>query len=246
MKLLLGVLLCAISISGFNQGKTLYRVNLLKPKAGMRSAFEESWKTHVNKFHNSSDKRTVFELTSGPDNGAFLVVEGPISYADMDEAIPTAKEHALDIEKNFSTLLEPGSVNGLYRWVDTLSYHGGVKADKFLVSITTLQNGKTDEYMTELRRNALLYAKLNLPLSITTLVKQQAGSSPVVVTKRSLKDGFKELDADYYKMAPNQFKDEYIKEYGQDAWDKRIKLLVDDVVKREQHFEKLRADLSSK
>lgn len=246
MKQLLCVLFCAISISGFSQGKTLYRVNVLKPKQGMGSAFEETWKTHMNKFHGSSDKRTVWEITSGPDNGSLVVVEGPISYADMDVVKPNSKEHGLDIEKNFSSKLEPGSVNGLFRWADTLSYHADTKANNCLVSITTLRNGKTDEYLTEQRRNVIIATKINLPISLSTMVKQQAGSSPVIVTLRNLKDGFKELDSEYNKMSPNLFKDEYIKEYGQDAWDKRIKLLVDDVVNREQHFEKYRADLSSK
>ena len=68
----------------------------------------------------------------------------------------------------------------------------------------------------------------------------------MLVTIRNLKDGFKELEANYFNLPQNGFRDEYVKQYGQDAWDKRQKLLVDDVVSREQHFEKLRRDLSSK
>jgi hypothetical protein len=34
--------------------------------------------------------------------------------------------------------------------------------------------------------------------------------------------------------------------YSDSSFDKRQKLLVDDIVSREQHFEKLRPDLSSK
>ena len=246
MKQLFCLLLCAATVSVFGQGSTLYRVNMVTPKAGMKTAFETSWKMHLDKFHKTTDKRTVYEVTSGPESGGYVIVEGPVSYADMDKALPNANEHGLDLEKNFTPKLEPGSGNGLYRWADTLSYHGDTKADKILVTVTVLKDGKAGEVMTEMRRTALIAEKIKSPLSYNVMVKQFAGSSPTIVTLRNLKNGFKELETDYYKMAPDAFKNAYIADYGQEAWDKRLKLLVDNVVSREQHFEKLRADLSSK
>jgi hypothetical protein len=228
-----------------SQGSTLYRVNIVKPKAGMKSAFEASWKLHLENFHKNSDKRNVYEVTSGPENGSYVIVEGPISYADMDKTLPNAKEHGLDLEKNFSPKLEPGSINFIARWADTLSYNGNTAAEKFLLNITVVKDGKMGGYLTEIRRTALIFAKLNSPFSYNALVKQQAGSSPTIISIRHLKDGFKELEADYFKLPPTGFRDAYVKDYGQEAWDKRLKLLVDDRVSQEQHFEKLRADLSS-
>ena len=247
MKKLLCLLLCAVTVSAFGQGKTLYRVNVLKPKPGMRSAFEASWKTHMAKFHNATDKRTVYEITSGTQNGSYVIVEGPISYADMDIEKPMTKEHGLDLEKTFSSLLEPNSANGIYRNADTLSFRGDTKANLFVLNVTVLKDGKTQEYLTEMRRGVLINTKLNSPFSYNFFVKQFAGSSPTMVSVRILKDGYKELDADYYNkvMTPDGFKNAYIADYGQDAWDKRLKMLVDDVVSREQQFEKLRIDLSS-
>ena len=246
MKKLLCLLLCAVTVSAFGQGKTLYRVNVLKPKPGMKSAFEASWKTHMAKYHNATDKRTVYEITSGPQSGSYVIVEGPISYADMDVEKPMTKEHGLDLEKTFSPLLEPNSSNAIYRHADTLSYHGDTKASLFLLNMTVLKDGKTAEFLTEVRRGVLISTKLNSPFSNNYFIKQFAGSSPTMVSVRILKDGYKELDADYNKMmAPDAFKNAYIADYGQDAWDKRVKLQVDDVVSREQQFEKLRTDLSS-
>ena len=229
-----------------SQGSTLYQVNVVKPKAGMKSAFEASWKLHLDKFHKTTDKRNVYEVTSGPDNGSYVIVEGPFSYADMDKAKPNAKEHGLDLEKTFSPKLEPGNTNFIARWVDTLSYNGDAKADKNLLTITVVKDGKMAEYLSEVRRSILILGKINSPISINILTKQYAGSSPTVISIRLLKDGYKELDSDYFKTPPTAFMDAYIKEYGKDAWDKRLKLLVDDVVSREQHFEVMRADLSSK
>jgi len=230
-----------------SQGSTLYEVNVVKPKAGMGSAWEASWKLHLNKFHQASDKRNVYAVTSGPEIGSFVIVEGPFSYADMDKEKPNSKEHGLDLEKNFSPKLEPGTQNFIAQWRDTLSYNGNAApAEKILVTITVVKDGKMAEYLSELRRSILILGKIGSTLSINTLVKQFAGSSPTVISLRNLKDGYKELDSDYSKIPPTAFREAYVKEYGQAEWDKRVKLLVDDVVSREQHFEEWRKDLSSK
>ena len=246
MKKLLCLLLCAATITAFGQGNTLYKINVVKPKAGMKSAFEDSWKMHLNKFHTGTDKRMVYEVISGSESGSYVLVEGPESYADMDKTFATAKEHALDLEKNFTPKLEVTGTNSIYRWADTLSYHGNVKADLLLIGITVIKDGKAPEFLTELRRNALINEKIKSPVSVNIWVRQQAGSSPTIVSRRNLKDGYKELDTDYFKMGPDDFKNAYIADYGQEAWDKRLKILVDDVVSREQFFEKMRPDLSSK
>ncbi len=60
------------------------------------------------KFHSSTDKRNVYEVQSGPDDGAYVIVQGPMSYADMDSTLPDVKEHGLDMEKSLSPVLEPG------------------------------------------------------------------------------------------------------------------------------------------
>jgi len=246
MKKILFMLLSVATVSVFGQGKTLYTVNVVKPKAGMRSAFEAGWKLHLDKFHKTDDKRMVYEVISGPNLGSYTIIEGPYAYADMDKEKSNAKEHGLDLEKNISPKQELGMMNFTYRLVDTLSRNGDVKADKFLVTITTVKDGKLGEYLAELRRGTMIGDKLNSPFSANVYVQQQAGSSPTVVTVRNLKNGFKEMEMNYFQLPPNSFRDAYVKEYGQEQWDKRLKLLVDDVVSRVQQFEKLRPDLSSK
>jgi hypothetical protein len=228
------------------QGNTLYEVNVLKPKAGMRSAFEASWKVHMNLFHQGSDKRNVYEVTSGPGIGSYIIVEGPFSYADMDKEIPKAKEHGMDIEKNLTPKVEQGSDNFMARWADTLGYKANVKAEKHLLTFTVIKDGKMGETLTEIRRGVLINEKIKSPISFITLIKLFAGSSPTIINIRSLKDGYKELEANYYNLPQNAFRDAYVKDYGQEAWEKRLRLLVDNRASQEQHFEVTRKDLSSK
>ena len=245
MKILLCLLLCSVSVAVFGQDKTLYKFNVLKTRSGMRSSFEDHWKVHMEIFHKISDKRIVYEVSSGPENGTYKIVEGPISLSDMDIILPNKKEHELDLENTFSRQLKPGSTS-LYSWVDTLSHQGNTKTEELLVTSTVLKDGKTGEYLAELRRAVLINNKLNIPYNTNVFLKEQAGTSPTIVTMKNLVDGFKELDSDFLPVNNNLVREEYIKEFGQEAWKKRTKLLVEDVVSREQHFEKFRPDLSSK
>ncbi len=67
------MLLCAIAaISASGQGKTLVTVDMILPMKGMKSAYEAAWKNHMNKFHNTDDKRTVYEITSGANMGGYF------------------------------------------------------------------------------------------------------------------------------------------------------------------------------
>lgn len=236
------------------QGKTLYEVNFVKPKAGMRSTFETNWKAHLAKFHKTDDKRTVYEVLSGPHSGEYHIVEGPIAYADMDTERPNAKEHGMELEKTFSPYLEPNSRNATYRWDDTASFNGKVTADKFLVTVTHVKLNMITETIREGRRGSLVNAKISPTSRFSVNVYSQiwSGSGPVRVSIRNLKDGFKELETDYYgpnplANQPNAFRDAYIKDYGYDAWDARQKVLDKNanVESREVYIMKLRKDLSS-
>lgn len=240
------MLLCVAAISVFGQGKTLYRINVVKPKAGMKAAFEESWKAHLDKFHQGDDKRVVYEVVSGNNIGSYVIIEGPIAYADMDNDKPNAREHSLDVDKNLATKTDPGGLNFTLRWADTLSYNAAESGDKVVINTTIVKDGKLGSYMKELRRSVLVLEKMKSPLSFTANVMQQAGTSPTIVTVRTLKNGFKELEQNFFQLPTGLFKDTYIKEYGEEEWDEREKIVVDDIVSREVHFEKRRADLSSR
>lgn len=246
-------LFIAISFFATGQGKTLYTVNFVKPKPGMKSAFEASWKTHLATYHKTDDKRMVYEVMSGPRTGEFHIVEGPIAYADMDAEKPNAKAHWLDLEKSFFPMLEDERMNGTYRWDDTASFNGkAVKAEKFMVTVTHVKWDMIGATVRESRRGSLVQAKINPDsrFSVNVYTQLWSGSDPVRVSIRNLKDGFKELEADYYgpnTVPPNAFKDTYIKDYGQDAWDARQKVLDNNanVQSREVYIMKLRKDLSS-
>jgi hypothetical protein len=234
------------------QGKTLYTVNTVKPKAGQKMAFEAAWKNHLAKFHKNADKRNVYEIVSGKYAGYYQIVEGPIAYADMDAEKPMSKEHMMDLDKNYFPMLEDERMNATYRWDDTASFNPKVKADISLVTVNHIKFGMISETIRESRRGSLINAKINptSPFSWNVYTQLWSGSDPVRVSVRNLKDGFKELESNYYgpnPVGPNAFKDAYIKDYGQDAWDARQKVMDNNanVESREIFMRRFRKDLSS-
>jgi hypothetical protein len=240
----------AFSVNG--QGNTLFVLNSVTPKAGSKMAFEAAWKTHAAKFHKSSDKRAVYEVLSGQHLGTYIIIEGPFSYADLDKDKPMAKEHLMDLDKNYFPLLMEDRSNAYFRLDDTASYKPSVQADKFLVISTHYRAGQLMANLKEAKRGALLQAQLPTPSPVgyNTFVQLWAGSDPVMVVARKLKDGFASLEDNFYGTNPNPpdaFKNVYIKTYGQADWDARQKLLDDptNVVKREVYITKLRKDLST-
>jgi hypothetical protein len=229
----------------FSQGKTLYSVSYVKPKIGMTSAFENAWKAHVAKYHNGDDKRIVFEILSGDMAGYYAFVEGPMSYADMDTEKPGQAGHDMDYEKTVAVTIGEETGIDYYQYMDSLSVNANVTADKSTVTFTHIKNGRMGDYRDELKRWTDVVSKLNLPFNGYRYQKMNAGTSPVMVNVYNLKDGFKQLEAGYFKDVPN-IRDAYIAKYGFASWQKRLDLMSEIVVKTEVVMRKRRADLSSK
>lgn len=239
------LLLLAVTVSSFGQGKTIYSVSWVKPKIGMTSAFETAWKAHVAKFHNGDDKRTVMEITSGDRSGYYQFIEGPMSYADMDVEKTNQTAHDLDYEKNVAVTLAEESGTYYYQYLDSLSFNTDVMGDKSIVTLTWIKTGKMGDYRDEVKKGVDMSKKINSPFNNRRYQMMAAGSSPQMASVYVLKDGFKQLEQDYFKDAPN-FRDNYVKMYGIDAWEARVKLLDEIVLKTEVYMRKRRADLSSK
>lgn len=101
------------------------------------------------------------------------------------------------------------------------------------------------DYRDEMMRSKAVSLKVNWPLNSYRYQQMMAGTDPVMVNVYNLKDGFKQLEAGYFKDMPN-FRDSYIAMYGFASWQKRLDLLEEITVKTEGYMRKRRADLSSK
>jgi len=248
MKQALLLLLAVTTLAAHSQKTSLTIVNTVKPKAGQKMAFEAAYKTHVAKFHKDTQKLNVYEILSGEYIGYYHLVNAESSFADLDKERPDATAHSLDLDKTFFPLLQENR-NGTYRFMDSLSIHPDIDADKAIVNVRYIKLSLEADYRKESARGVKvinnLTGKFWENLHVSVFEQLWDGSDPVVVNIRNLKDGFQSLETDFYGSTGTSFRDEYIKQFGTADWDKRVKLLEDAVVKNETYIMKLRKDLSS-
>jgi hypothetical protein len=248
MKQALLLLLAATTLAAYSQKTSLTTVNTVKPKAGQKMAFEAAYKTHVAKFHKDDQKLNVYEILSGEYIGYYHLVNTASDFAGLDKERPDATTHSLDLDKSFFPLLQE-NMNGTFRYMDSLSIHPEIVADKAIVNVRHIKPSLEADYRKESARGVKVINKLTGKfwenLGVGVFEQLWDGSDPVVVNIRNLKDGFQSLETDFYGSTGTSFKDEYVKQFGTSDWDKRVKLLEDAVVKNETYIMKLRKDLSS-
>ncbi len=255
MKKTIALLLLVSTIATFAQTPKadLVTVNTVRPKKGQKMAFEAAYKQHIAKFHGASDKTNVYEIMSGP-NAGFYHIAGPAgTYADLDKERPDAAVHNLDLDKTFFPLLDE-TINGTYQMVDSCGIRPNSGAESAVVTVRHLkQDLNIQDYRKELARASKIRSAQKSAFweSFSSTYYEQLwdGSDQVTVTVRGLKDGFKSLANGFYPAdAPGgpSFRDEYVKLYGHEAWDNRVKVLDQAVDKTEQYIMRWRKDLSSK
>ena len=247
MRKILFFLFITGAINSFAQTRSLVGVSLVKPKMGQEAAFEAAWKAHLKKFHqaDTTNRRGVYEITSGVRDGSYYLTSSGMSWADLDVERSNNKAHDMDYATTITSTLASAGGNEIFRWADTLSYRPDVQATKFLLTSYHIKTGKQNDVTDEIKRAIAVNKKINSPLSYDGYIQQLSGSKPVVVIIRHLKDGFKELDPDYDKGLNDKFRAAYLEMYGQPAWDKRMTSIADLTDLVEVEMVKYRADLSS-
>jgi hypothetical protein len=252
MKKLFFLMVIFITVSAHSQKTDLTTVNTVKPKKGQKMAFEAAYKVHITKFHNAVEKLNVYEILSGPYAGYYHLANAGRSFSDFDKERADANSHNLDLDKTFFPYLEE-TMNGTFRLIDSLSYTPTLSAERFVVTVNHLKQGlDINDYRRELARAIKINKMSKAPFfaNLSTAFYEQLwdGSDQVTVSIRSLKDGFKTLEPGFFPSTPEGspgFRELYTKEYGNDAWDERVKFLEGVVVKSEQYIMRLRKDLSS-
>ena len=154
-------------INSFAQTRSLVGVILVKPKMGQEASFETAWKAHLKKFHqaDTTNRRGVFEITSGVRDGSYYLTSSGLSWADLDIERSNNKAHDLDYATTITSTLASATGNEIFRWADTLSYRPDVQATKFLLTSYHIKTGKQNDVTDEIKRAIAVNKKINSPLS---------------------------------------------------------------------------------
>ncbi len=102
-KLLFSLLLLPFLSSA--QDKNVITIDRYFPKADKVSQFEKALAAHAQKFHKGDVQWRVYTVETGPDAGAYHVVEGPTSWDALDNRGDISKAHTDDWNMNVQPLL---------------------------------------------------------------------------------------------------------------------------------------------
>ena len=237
---------CFMASSVFSQDAKLFTVEIIKPAAGHMAEFEAAWQSHVAKFHaTDKKKRYVYSILSGIHLGYYQLIEGPSSFKGMDADNPAKKAHDLDYDRNVLTNIQERKGNLIYEYRDSLSYQSNPGSEKIVTVIFHLRNGTEQDFLGELKRTADIDKKLSSDASYNVYVLSLGGSSKQVMMIINLKTGFAKLEEGYFPEVSEAFKQEYIREYSERAWTRRIAFLNDLTAEYQIYIAKLNKPLSS-
>jgi hypothetical protein len=237
---------CFITSSAFCQDANLFTVEMIKPAAGHMAEFETAWQSHVKNFHATDQKkRYVYSILNGPHLGYYQLIEGPSGFKGMDADNPSKKAHDLDYDRNVLTNIQERKGNLMYEYQDSLSYQPNPGSEKILTVIFHLNKVMEQEFLTEMKRTADIDKKLASDASYNVYVLALGGSSAQVMILINLKTGFAKLDDGYFPEVSAAFRNEYIREFGDLSWTRRIRLLKDAATEYQVYMAKLNKPLSS-
>jgi hypothetical protein len=163
------------------------------PKDGQDSALKAALAAHAQKYHTGNWKWRVYEVLTGPNTGAYMILEGPNSWTDIEGRGDLGAEHQKDYETTILPLVKKSSPETYATYVASASTTdaGAFSTNKVLVSYSYLKPGRGPHALDDAKAWKKVYEKLGL--SVVTWRTFFSGE-PCLIFAGRLKEGFKDLD----------------------------------------------------
>ncbi|HKH61216.1 MAG TPA: hypothetical protein VKA49_10325 [Flavitalea sp.] len=233
-------LLLLLPLASASQTKNVVSAFRVFPKIDKSAEFEKAFTAHAQKYHTGDWTWRVFEIQSGPDAGGFQVNEGPLTWEQFDKRGDLGAAHTADWAKNVMPYTADRGTSTYGEFSEELST---VKltdyADKIIINHVYPKPGmilKVEE-MTKKMKVVWTEGKE----SVAVYRASYSGDPQFLVVTR-LKDGLKELGADFRKPFPER----YAAANGPNSWTDYLKDYAYAVEKRWSELLFYRADLGSK
>jgi hypothetical protein len=229
-----------IPVLGMSQDKNVVNTNRVFAKIDKVLEFEKALAAHSQKYHTGDWKWRVYEISSGPDAGGYMITEGPVSWEQIDARGNLGNEHNVDWNKNVTPFLTDRGSSAYSVFEDTLSTVAiGDYADKINISHYMQKVGHGDKVRKYLRQMVPVWKKGEQ--SVAVYSSSGSGSAQFSVVTR-YKNGLKERANGYRKP----MKERYEAINGADSWDKYMDMVKKDLLDLWSELLFYRADLSSK
>ena len=234
-------LLCMlIPVLGLSQTKNVASANRVFPKVDKILEFEKALTAHAQKYHTGDWKWRVFEIQSGPDAGAYHIVEGPNTWDQIDTRGNLGTEHNNDWNKSVAIHLTDRGTNSYSVFQEELST---VQLTDYSDKIDITHIFQKPGFGPELREGIKKFKKVWEESSQSVAVYQSSSSGQnqyALVTR--YKQGLKEKETGFRKP----IKERYEAVNGEDSWTAYFDMLKTCVEKLWSELLFYRADLSSK
>ena len=233
-------MLLLIPLSGIGQTKTILSANRFFPANDKLTEFKLALANHAQKYHTGDVAWRVWSIQSGPDAGGYMVTEGPSNWATLDGRGDISAEHTADFEKNVLPLTVG---QGQSAYFDFQADLGTVQltdyADKILINHMTAKPGKINAVKDLIQKLKKVSEASKESVAVYSTVYS---GEPGYISVTRLRDGLKELAADYRKPLAERYNDAY----GAGAFDAWLKDYSDAVQSRWSELLFFEPDLSSK
>ncbi|MGZ3952502.1 MAG: hypothetical protein ACXVBZ_13975 [Flavisolibacter sp.] len=233
-------LLLLFPLAGIAQTKTVITSNRLFAKNDKVTDFEKALTYHAQTYHKGDVAWRVWSIESGPDAGGYMVSEGPSSWSALDGRADISAEHTADWEKNVLPLTTGLGQSGYYDFqADLSTVQLTDYADKIVISHMTAKPGKINDMKALIQKLKKVWQDGNESVAVYATV---FSGEPGYITVTRLKNGLKELAADYRKPMA----DRYNATNGAGSFDRWLKDYSDIVQSRWSELLTYKPLLSSK
>lgn len=163
-------------------------------KTGQDEALKAALGAHAKKYHSGAFRWRVYSVLSGPDAGAYHIVEGPFSWTAFDDRGDLAADHNKHYETSIAPLVEKTSGDSYLSYEEELSTVA-LTAFSTKASVTTVfpKPGRSPATREVLKTLKKVWEKRGFNVAVYS---SQMSGEPSFRIVRRFKAGWKDLDAE--------------------------------------------------
>jgi hypothetical protein len=162
-------------------------------KDGEESALKAALGAHARKYHTGNWKMHVSQVLSGPDEGSYMIVEGPNSWTDFETRADITADHEKDYQTNIAPHVEK-STPEIYATLepDASTVAGGAfSSTKTLIRHYYVKPGRGPRLLESLKLTKRIWEKRGQNVVVWSTF---FSGEPDYILVFRLKNGWKDLD----------------------------------------------------
>jgi hypothetical protein len=191
-----------IPLFSLAQDPTVVTITRFFPKNDKITEFEKALKNHALKYHTGDYKWRTYTVESGPETGAYQMVEGPATWDQLDKRGTLGTEHTNDLNKNVMPNVEKTQQSFVVYRADLSSVALTDFSAKIAVTRVFPKVGQNDQTVENIKAMQKVWTESKQ--SVAVYESSASGPSQFILVYR-YKDGLKERERDFRKPVPERF-----------------------------------------